>query len=172
MVRSGRRVDECRACCAQHRPATSPKARKQRKLPKHGGSDPSEEHNRRLSTERVVAALFAAAVLGSVSWVWLLHAHPEFSKLSNGASVVSALRGKYLYAEKDYQGAAKLFLQAAENGSAEAADILGTLYEYGLGTQPDCKTAMTWFRKAAKKVAAKRWTISDCFRARMWRQIG
>jgi TPR repeat protein len=124
--------------------------------PKHGGSDPSDEHNRRLSTERVVAVLFAAAVLGSVSWVWLLHAHPEFSKLSNGASVVSALeRGKYLYGEKDYQGAAKLFLQAAENGSAEAADILGTLYEYGLGTQPDCKTAMTWFRRAAKGSSSK-----------------
>jgi tetratricopeptide (TPR) repeat protein len=59
--------------------------------------------------------------------------------------------GKDLYRQKDYKGASKSFRRAAENGSPEAADYLGIIYEYGLGTQPDCNEGMRWFRKGANE---------------------
>jgi TPR repeat protein len=97
--------------------------------------------------KRVYAATVLLVVL---AFVWAHFSNNRFT-LPKDTTVESKLeRGKYLYREQNYTGAADLFRQAAKNGSAEAADYLGILYEFGLGTQPDCKEAKTWFQQGAK----------------------
>lgn len=97
--------------------------------------------------KRVYAATVLPVVLASV---WAHFSNSRFT-LPRDTTVESKLeRGKYLYREQNYTAASALFKQAAKNGSAEAADYLGILYEFGLGTQPDCKEAKTWFQQGAK----------------------
>ncbi len=95
----------------------------------------------------VSAANLLPIVLGSL-WA---HSSNGLSTLPKDTTVANKLeRGKYLYSEKKYEAASELFRQAAGNGSVEAADDLGIIYEFGLGTQPDCKEAKRWFQKGAK----------------------
>jgi uncharacterized protein len=59
--------------------------------------------------------------------------------------------GEYtVYDRSNYATSLKIWLAEAEKGDAEAAYYVGKLYEGGLGTEPDYKTAATWYEKAAK----------------------
>lgn len=59
--------------------------------------------------------------------------------------------GEYtVYDRSNYATSLKIWLAEAEKGDVEAAYYVGKLYEGGLGTEPDYKTAATWYEKAAK----------------------
>lgn len=59
--------------------------------------------------------------------------------------------GEYtVYDRSNYATSLKLWLAEAEKGDAEAAYYVGKLYEGGLGTEPDYKSAAMWYEKAAK----------------------
>ncbi|MBV8808852.1 MAG: toll/interleukin-1 receptor domain-containing protein, partial [Acidobacteriaceae bacterium] len=71
----------------------------------------------------VFAAILLSLVLGSAIWSYV---STRRSGLPPNVSVESTLEhGKDLYRQKNYAAASNLFRQAAENGSAEAADYLG-----------------------------------------------
>ena len=66
------------------------------------------------------------------------------------AAVNTALDKAYdAYNKKDYQEAAKQFLEAAEVGDPDAQWIMGSLYAEGKGVTQDDAKAIEWFRKAA-----------------------
>ena len=52
---------------------------------------------------------------------------------------------------KDYEEAMKWYLKAAEQGYANAENIIGELYYYGEGVAQDYEEAMKWYLKAAKQ---------------------
>lgn len=59
--------------------------------------------------------------------------------------------GEYtVYDRSNYATSLKIWLAEAEKGDAEAAYYVGKLYEGGLGTEPDYKSAAMWYEKAAK----------------------
>ena len=59
--------------------------------------------------------------------------------------------GEYtVYDRGNYATSLKIWLAEAEKGDVEAEYYVGKLYEGGLGTEPDYKTAATWYEKAAK----------------------
>lgn len=59
--------------------------------------------------------------------------------------------GEYTaYDRANYATSLKIWLAEAEKGNVEAAYYVGKLYEGGLGTEPDYKSAAIWYEKAAK----------------------
>jgi hypothetical protein len=59
--------------------------------------------------------------------------------------------GEYtVYDRGNYATSLKIWLAEAEKGDVEAAYYVGKLYEGGLGTEPDYKSAAMWYEKAAK----------------------
>jgi len=59
--------------------------------------------------------------------------------------------GEYtVYDRSNYATSLKVWLAEAEKGDVEAEYYVGKLYEGGLGTEPDYKSAATWYEKAAK----------------------
>ncbi|HYR28905.1 MAG TPA: caspase family protein [Thermoanaerobaculia bacterium] len=60
--------------------------------------------------------------------------------------------GEYtVYDRANYATSLKIWLAEAEKGDAEAQYYVAKLYEGGLGTTPDHKTAASWYAKAAAK---------------------
>lgn len=60
--------------------------------------------------------------------------------------------GEYtVYDRANYATSLKIWLAEAEKGDAEAQYYVAKLYEGGLGTAPDYKTAASWYEKAAAK---------------------
>lgn len=58
--------------------------------------------------------------------------------------------GEYtVYDRANYQTSLKIWLAEAEKGNAEAQYYVGKIYEGGLGTEPDYKSAAVWYEKAA-----------------------
>lgn len=58
--------------------------------------------------------------------------------------------GEYIaYDRANYASSLNVWLPKAESGEPEAQAYTGEIYEKGLGTQPDYKTAADWYRKAA-----------------------
>lgn len=61
----------------------------------------------------------------------------------------------YYYAtngvSQDYKKALELYLQAAEQGHAEAQTQVGYMYSMGMGTNEDKSRAISWYRKAANQ---------------------
>lgn len=58
-------------------------------------------------------------------------------------------KGLEAYKRRDYATAYQEFLPEAEQGRAEAQNILGTMHLYGWGVPKDPQKAVTWFQKAA-----------------------
>jgi TPR repeat protein len=94
---------------------------------------------------RALSLILPIAVLGFLVLARLSAARPS------GIVEDQVASAKDLYVRQDYKGASKLFRKAADRGSAEAADYLGLIREYGLGTQSDCGEAMRWFKKGSKE---------------------
>ena len=58
--------------------------------------------------------------------------------------------GEYtVYDRSNYATSLKIWLAEAEKGNAEAQYYVGKIYEGGLGTEPDYKSAARWYEKAA-----------------------
>jgi len=58
--------------------------------------------------------------------------------------------GEYtVYDRGNYATSLKIWLAEAEKGNAEAQYYVGKIYEGGLGTEPDYKSAARWYEKAA-----------------------
>jgi TPR repeat protein len=55
------------------------------------------------------------------------------------------------YTIGDYQGAARLYRELAEQGDVEAQDRLGSMYNRGMGVPEDYAEAAKWYRKAAEQ---------------------
>lgn len=51
---------------------------------------------------------------------------------------------------QDQTKAFSIFKEGAEQGVAQAQELLGECYEYGKGTEPDTSKALEWYRKAAE----------------------
>jgi hypothetical protein len=61
---------------------------------------------------------------------------------------------------KDQAEAAKWFRKAAEQGNAQAQNILGILYRDGKGVVQDFVEAVKWYRKAAaQRVTGAQWDL-------------
>lgn len=58
---------------------------------------------------------------------------------------------------KDETKAFGLFMQCAQQGSANAMNALGILYKEGIGTKPNRKTAIEWFTKSGNAGYAQGW---------------
>ena len=58
--------------------------------------------------------------------------------------------GEYTaYDRANYQTSLRIWLAEAEKGNVEAQYYVGKIYEGGLGTEPDYKSAALWYEKAA-----------------------
>lgn len=57
--------------------------------------------------------------------------------------------GKIYYDENKYKRAAKFFSSAAEDGHAKSQNILGEMYEDGIGVPKNYTTAVEWYTEAA-----------------------
>src|SRR5258708_25727023 len=58
--------------------------------------------------------------------------------------------GEYtVYDRGNYATSLKVWLAEAEKGNVEAEYYVGKIYEGGLGTEPDYKSAASWYEKAA-----------------------
>lgn len=58
--------------------------------------------------------------------------------------------GEYtVYDRSNYATSLKVWLAEAEKGNVEAQYYVGKIYEGGLGTEPDYKSAASWYEKAA-----------------------
>ena len=60
-------------------------------------------------------------------------------------------QGVAYYNQKNYTEAVKFFIQAAEQGNADAQFNLGVCYEKGYGVPQDYNKAVEWYRKAAEQ---------------------
>ncbi len=58
-------------------------------------------------------------------------------------------QGKQAYDDQNYNEAAKLFRQAAEEGHAKSQYYMGLLCEYGDGVTQSDEDAVNWYRQAA-----------------------
>lgn len=64
--------------------------------------------------------------------------------------------GEYVAFDRaDVKSALNVWMAAAEAGDAEAQTNVGTIYERGLGTQPDYEAAAKWYQKAADQGYAR-----------------
>ena len=61
------------------------------------------------------------------------------------------LDGALAHDRKDYEQAARLFREAAEQGNARAQEALGMMYVRGKGVPQDFREAEHWLRKAAEQ---------------------
>ena len=61
------------------------------------------------------------------------------------------LDGALAHERKDYEQAARLFREAAEQGDAPAQEALGKMYARGEGVPQDFREAAHWLRKAAEQ---------------------
>lgn len=60
--------------------------------------------------------------------------------------------GEYVaYDRSNYKTALKVWLPAAEEGDAEAQNMVGEIFEQGLGTEPNYQVAALWYERAAKQ---------------------
>ena len=60
--------------------------------------------------------------------------------------------GEYVAFDRaDYQTALKVWMQAAQEGDAEAQTNVGEIFEKGLGTSPNYQAAVLWYSKAAEQ---------------------
>ena len=73
----------------------------------------------------------------------ILSAAPVSADLSVDALVA--------FSTKDYQTAARLYRELAEQGDVEAQDRLGLMYKRGMGVPEDYAEAAKWYRKAAEQ---------------------
>jgi len=62
---------------------------------------------------------------------------------------------------KDYATALKHFRALAEQGNAKAQNILGWMYNYGLGVTKDRAETVRWYRKAAEQGYAEAYTLAN-----------
>ena len=60
--------------------------------------------------------------------------------------------GEYVaYDRADVKSALRIWMAAAEGGDADAQTNVGTIFERGIGTQPDYQAALEWYTKAANQ---------------------
>lgn len=60
--------------------------------------------------------------------------------------------GEYVaYDRSNYKTALKVWLPAAEEGDAEAQNMVGEIFEQGLGTEPNYEVAALWYKRAAEQ---------------------
>ena len=60
--------------------------------------------------------------------------------------------GEYVaYDRADYKSALRIWMEAAQAGSAEAQNNVGEIYERGLGGEPNYEAAVIWYQKAANQ---------------------
>src|SRR5258706_10803075 len=73
------------------------------------------------------------------------------SKRARTTAVDCRIRGgEYtVYDRANYATSLKIWLAEAGKGNAEAQYYVGKIYEGGLGTEPDYKSAASWYEKAA-----------------------
>lgn len=65
---------------------------------------------------------------------------------------------------EEYEEAAELFLEAAEQGNAYAQYSIGYCYEKGTGTNQDYRKALKWYRKAAEQENADaQYSLGCCY---------
>src|SRR5258706_2668832 len=77
--------------------------------------------------------------------------YPMASKPARTTAVDCRIRGgEYtVYDRANYATSLKIWLAEAGKGNAEAQYYVGKIYEGGLGTEPDYKSAARWYEKAA-----------------------
>lgn len=61
------------------------------------------------------------------------------------------IQGKEAFASHNYDEAARIFQKVANQGNADAQNLLGICYKGGLGVAKDINKAEYWFRKAAEQ---------------------
>lgn len=59
--------------------------------------------------------------------------------------------GENAYLRGDFQTALEIWRPLAEQGNAEAQNMLGYMYRFGEGVEPEYELARQWYRKAADK---------------------
>ncbi len=64
-------------------------------------------------------------------------------------------KAEQAYKQKDYDTAAKLFLDAANKGEVIGQNNIAYLYEHGKGVKKDLKKALYWYIEAAKSGSPK-----------------
>ena len=73
-------------------------------------------------------------------------------------------KGIEYYNNEDYANAVKCFLQAAEQGDADAQYYLGNSYYNGEGVTKNIQEAVKWYRKAAEQgYADGQRSLADCY---------
>ena len=87
-------------------------------------------------------------------------ARKALAALGTGLEPVSPAQTQFdegvrLYKSRDYAGAAKLFLQLAEQGNANAQLQIGYQYAHGEGVRQNAGEAVRWYRQAAGRGNAK-----------------
>lgn len=98
-----------------------------------------------------IAAFAVFPVLAAALCLFLLPREPKIPKTE--ADFTAALaEGEALFAAKRYEDAFKHLIYPAQHGLPRAQYLMGELYFYGRGTQPDSKKAVENYMGAADRI--------------------
>eukprot|EP01135_Chromosphaera_perkinsii_P010824 Nk52_evm19s2241 gene=Nk52_evmTU19s2241 len=91
---------------------------------------------------------------GSVSKLAIASGHPDWEVLNDEDAVALCVQGdKYLFGyglAKSYDTAFKRYMAAAKFGLPAACNMVGTMFENGLGREIDLPSAVYWYKEAAE----------------------
>jgi len=111
-------------------------------------ADDGERNGDQGVKRRVQALIGAALMLGAAS-----AAHAD--QFSNGLAAAGV---------HDYATALQIWRPLANEGSADAQNALGVLYDNGFGVAPDQAAAAAWFKKSADQgLALGEYDLANCY---------
>ncbi|EPZ32068.1 Tetratricopeptide-like helical domain-containing protein, partial [Rozella allomycis CSF55] len=92
---------------------------------------------------------------GNIAKIALAAGHPDWEILDQSQAEQFCVQGdKFLFGygvKQSYETAFKRYLAAAKFGYSEAANMVATMFENGLGREPDLPSAIYWYREAGNK---------------------
>ena len=101
------------------------------------------------------SAFQASQATGNVAKIALASGHPDWEILSQDQAEQFVVQGdKYLFGygvPRSNETAFKRYMAAAKFGLEEACNMVGTMFENGLGREKDLPNAIFWFKTAAEK---------------------
>lgn len=115
---------------------------------KEGGADNSKEGFQTTQDLYIVDCLLPGQVrrLGNMSYV-----SPR-RPIRTTTADCRIRGGEYVdYDRADYRSALNVWMPQAKEGSAEAQNYVGEIFEKGLGQEPDFASALVWYQKAAEQ---------------------
>ena len=111
-------------------------------------SNDVEDRNARVAKLHVVDCLLPGQVRQLGQRTFLTARRP----IKTTAAECEIRGGEYVAFDRaDYQTALKVWMQAAQEGDAEAQTNVGEIFEKGLGTSPNYQAAALWYGKAAEQ---------------------